>query len=109
MAKLKELDLKPFAWPPEAVRAIAAPTLIIIGDADGIRPEHAVALFRLRDGGVFGDLAGLPAAQLARLPGTTDLGMLDRAERLLAMIPSPTSASAPRLGVAARPLPAAPW
>jgi pimeloyl-ACP methyl ester carboxylesterase len=87
VAKLKELDLTPFAWPPEAIQAIAAPTLIIIGDADGTRPEHAVEMFRLRGGGVFGDLAGLPAAQLAVLPGTTHVGMLDRAEWLLAMIP----------------------
>ena len=87
VAKLKDLDLTPFAWPPEAVRAITAPTLIVIGDADGTRPEHAVEMFRLRGGGVFGDLAGLPAAQLAVLPGTTHVGMLDRAEWLLAMIP----------------------
>ncbi len=87
VAKLKQLDLTPFAWPPEAVRAITAPTMIIIGDADGTRPEHAVEMFRLRGGGVFGDLAGLPAAQLAILPGTTHVGMLDRADWLLAMVP----------------------
>jgi pimeloyl-ACP methyl ester carboxylesterase len=87
VAKLTQLDRTPFAWPPEAVRAIAAPTFIIIGDADGTRPEHAVELFRLRGGGVFGDLAGFPEAQLAVLPGTTHVGMLDRADWLLAMIP----------------------
>ncbi len=84
---MKQLDLTAFAWPPEAVRAISAPTLIIIGDADGTRPKHAVALFRLRGGGVFGDVAGLPAAQLAVLPGTTHVGILDRAAWLLMMIP----------------------
>ena len=87
VAKLKQLDMTPYEWPAEAVRAITAPTLIIIGDSDGIRPEHAVAMFRLRGGGVFGDLAGLPAAQLAVLPGTTHVGMLDRADLLLAMVP----------------------
>ena len=44
-------------------------------------------MFRLRGGGVFGDLAGLPASQLAILPGTTHVGILDRADWLLAMIP----------------------
>jgi pimeloyl-ACP methyl ester carboxylesterase len=87
VAKLRQLDMTPFAWPPEAVRAVAAPTLIVIGDSDGTRREHAVEMFRLRGGGVFGDLAGLPAAQLAVLPGTTHLGILERAEWLLAMIP----------------------
>lgn len=87
VTKLTQLDATPFVWPAEAVQAITAPTLIIIGDSDGTRPEHAVEMFRLRGGGVFGDLAGLPAAQLAVLPGTTHVGMLDRADWLLAMIP----------------------
>jgi pimeloyl-ACP methyl ester carboxylesterase len=87
VAKLTELDRTPFAWPAEVMRTITAPTLIVVGDADGTRPEHAVALFRLRGGGVFGDLAGLPPAQLAVLPGTTHVGMLDRADWLLAMVP----------------------
>jgi pimeloyl-ACP methyl ester carboxylesterase len=90
--KLKQLDMTPFAWPEEDIRAIAAPTLIVLGDSDGIRLEHAVELFGLRGGGVMGDLAGLPESQLAVLPGTTHFvppgfGLLDRAEWLLAMIP----------------------
>jgi pimeloyl-ACP methyl ester carboxylesterase len=86
VAKLRQLDMTPFDWTAGAVRAITAPTLIVIGDSDGIRPEHAAAMFRLRGGGVFGDLAGLPASQLAVLPGTTHVGLLDRVEWLLAMV-----------------------
>lgn len=87
VAKMIALDRTPFAWPAAAIAALTTPTLIIIGDCDGTRPEHAVELFRLRGGGVFGDVAGLPAAQLAVLPGTTHVGMLDRAAWLLMMIP----------------------
>ena len=54
----------------EDIRASSAPTLIVLGDSDGIRLEHAVELFRLRGGGVMGDLAGVPASHLAVLPGT---------------------------------------
>jgi pimeloyl-ACP methyl ester carboxylesterase len=87
VAKLKQLDMTPYDWTAEAVRAIAAPTLIAIGDADGTRPEHAVEMLRLRGGGVFGDLAPrLPASQLAILPGTTHVGMLDRADWLAPMV-----------------------
>jgi hypothetical protein len=43
-------------------------------------------MFRLRGGGVFGDIAGLPATQFAVLPGTTHVGILDRTDWLLAMI-----------------------
>ena len=86
VAKMKQLDSQPFAWPPDEIRTIAAPTMIVIGDSDGTTPEHAVELFRLRGGGVFGDLAGLPSARLAVLPGTTHVGLIDRADWLVPMI-----------------------
>jgi pimeloyl-ACP methyl ester carboxylesterase len=90
--KLTQLDTTPYAWPEEDIRGIAAPTLVVLGDSDGIRLEHAIALFGLLGGGVMGDLAGMPKSQLAVLPGTTHFappgfGLLDRAEWLLAMIP----------------------
>jgi pimeloyl-ACP methyl ester carboxylesterase len=92
VAKLKQLDMEPFAWLPEDIRGIAAPTLLIIGDSDAIRLEHAVEMFTLLGGGVMGDMGGLPKSQLAVLPGTTHFvppgsGVLDRAGWLLAMIP----------------------
>jgi pimeloyl-ACP methyl ester carboxylesterase len=62
-------------WQPEDIRAIGAPALIMIGDADIVRPEHAVELFRL-----------LPHAQLAVLPGTEHQAIVERAEWLLSMI-----------------------
>ena len=71
VAKLKQLDGEP-AWPPEAIEAIEAPTLLIIGDSDGTRPEHAVEMFRLLGGGVMGDLAGLqgPGSPCSPAPRT---------------------------------------
>jgi pimeloyl-ACP methyl ester carboxylesterase len=100
VAKLKRLDMEPFAWPPEDIRGIAAPTLLIVGDSDAIRLEHAVELFQLLGGGVMGDLAGLPKSQLAVLPGTTHFvppgrAVLDRAAWLLSMIPPFLDASMP--------------
>ncbi len=91
VAKLRQLDMESYAWPPEDIQGIVAPTLLIIGDSDAIRPEHAVELFRLLGGGVMGDLAGLPKSQLAVLPGTTHFvppgsAVLDRADWLVAMI-----------------------
>jgi pimeloyl-ACP methyl ester carboxylesterase len=90
--KLKTLDTTDFAWPDDDIRAIAAPTLIVLGDSDGVRLEHAVEMFKLRGGGVMGDLSGMPESQLAVLPGTAHFippgsGLLDRAAWLLAMIP----------------------
>ena len=84
--KLKQLDMTPFDWP---IGGLAAPSLILIGDSDGTRLEHAVDMFRRLGGGVFGDLAPeLPTSQLAILPGTTHVGMLDRTEWISAMVTS---------------------
>jgi pimeloyl-ACP methyl ester carboxylesterase len=90
--QMTRLDTTPFAWAEEDIRAIAAPTLLVVGDSDVIRLEHAVELFGLLGGGVMGDLSGLPRSQLAVLPGTSHFmppgsGVLDRADWLLAMIP----------------------
>jgi pimeloyl-ACP methyl ester carboxylesterase len=98
--KMKQLDTTPFAWPAEDIRAIAAPTLIVLGDSDGVRLQHAVEMFELRGGGVMADLAGMPSSQLAVLPGTAHFvppgaGLLDRADWLLAMIPPFLDAAAP--------------
>ena len=76
--KLIALDQDVQDWPAEQIQAITAPTLVIIGDSDGVQLEHAVDMFRLRGGGVNGDLAGLPNAQLAILPGTTHISVLMR-------------------------------
>jgi pimeloyl-ACP methyl ester carboxylesterase len=86
VAKLKELDMQLQDWPDEDIRSIEAPALLIIGDSDVVRPEHAVEMFRLLGGGVAGDLAGLPNSQLAVLPGTTHVGLVERADWLLSMI-----------------------
>jgi len=51
---------------------------VIIGDSDIVRPEHVVEMFRLLGGGVPGDVSGLPRSQLAILPGTTHVTVVDR-------------------------------
>jgi pimeloyl-ACP methyl ester carboxylesterase len=86
VAKVNALDRGFVGWPPEAIAAIEAPTLVIAGDSDIVTPEHAVELFRLRGGGVDGDAAGLPDSELAILPGTTHLTIVDRPEWLSSMV-----------------------
>ena len=85
-AKKTQMDREIQDLPAETIEAIESPTLLIIGDSDIIRPEHAVEMFRLLGGGVAGDVAGLPDAQLAVLPGTTHVTLVRRAEWLLSMV-----------------------
>jgi pimeloyl-ACP methyl ester carboxylesterase len=83
--KVVSIDLKPFDWSKD-VKRIKAPIFMAIGDADGVRYEHALELFRAKGGGKQGDLHGLPKSRLAILPGTTHLGMLVRTDWLIPMI-----------------------
>ncbi len=85
-AKEMELGREFAGLSPEALRSIEAPVLVMVGDSDAVRPEHAVELFRLLGGGVAGDIAGLPRAQLAVLPGTTHLSLLERSDWLFSMV-----------------------
>lgn len=88
-AKKTAMDRQIKDLPAEAISAIKAPTLIIIGDSDLVRPEHAVEMFRLLGGGTFGDTpAGLPNSQLAILPGTSHVTVVNRVDLLLPMITS---------------------
>ena len=83
--KVKSIDLKPYDWSKEA-KNIQAPIFMAIGDADGVRYEHALELFRAKGGGQQGDLHGLPKSRLAILPGTTHIGMMQRTDWLVPMI-----------------------
>ena len=86
VAKVQDMDRNLPDMPADVFGRIAAPTLLVFGDSDIIRPEHAVELFRLLGGGVAGDMAGLPAARLAILPGTTHVTVPDQADVLVPMI-----------------------
>jgi pimeloyl-ACP methyl ester carboxylesterase len=84
--KIRALDLNWRGLRPEEIQVIKAPALLIIGDADVVRPEHVVQMFRLLGGGVAGDLVGLPRSQLAVLPGTTHVTLIERTDWLLSMV-----------------------
>ncbi|MCE9686432.1 alpha/beta hydrolase [Shewanella sp. AS16] len=61
--------------PTDAIRSVSAPTLVVVGDADVIRPEHAVETFRL-----------FQHAQLAVLPDTDHMQVTTRVDWLVPMI-----------------------
>lgn len=68
------------------IKSIKAPTLLIFGDEDMSTPEHQVAMFRLLGGGNSGDLYQLPNEQLAILPGTTHVTMVDQTDLLIPIV-----------------------
>ncbi|WP_206367396.1 hypothetical protein [Sphingobacterium sp. SGR-19] len=48
------IDLQHYDWTDE-VKNIKCPIFMAIGDADGVRYEHALELFRTKGGGKQGD------------------------------------------------------
>ena len=74
VAKVRQLTASDYDWTAD-VAALLTPTLILVGDADGLRLAHAVEFFGLLGGGkADGDMVGLPPASLAVLPATTHVG-----------------------------------
>lgn len=80
LKKLKELDVDSSQATPEQIKALTMPLLLIIGDSDNIRPDHMVKFFELLGGSVPGSLTGMPASQLAILPGAGHLDVMNRPE-----------------------------
>ena len=95
ITKVKQLNREFVDWSNDSIASIKVPTLLIAGDADIVRPEHVVELFRLLGGGVPGDNVGLPNVQLAVLPGTTHITLVDRTQWLVPMITGFLDASDP--------------
>ena len=89
VSRVKEMNANLGGWPAERIQAISAPTLLIVGDSDIVRLDHAVEMFRLRSGGINGETPqGLPKSRLAVLPGTSHSMVPSRADLLLSTLTS---------------------
>jgi pimeloyl-ACP methyl ester carboxylesterase len=84
--KMKESMVESKGLPAAAVQSIQAPTLLVYGDTDLVRPEYAVEMFRLL-GGRPNYFMGQPAkTQLAILPATSHYDIFTRADLLLPLV-----------------------
>jgi pimeloyl-ACP methyl ester carboxylesterase len=91
LEKMKVLNANDQNISDEQMRSISAKTMVIIGDADGVKPEHALAMFELRGGGdeeaaVTGTLQKVPAARLVILPATSHIGISGETAVLVPMV-----------------------
>lgn len=85
VAKLDAMVVADKGVSPEELKTIQAPILLMIGDSDFVRPEHAVQMYRL-----------LPHAQLAILPMSTHFAPLDRPQWVASMARAFLAAPMPR-------------
>lgn len=73
LTKVGGLMRRDYDW-SEGVAAVEAPTMVVVGDADGVSPAHAAAFFELLGGGKADagwDRSGMTPHRLAVLPATT--------------------------------------
>jgi pimeloyl-ACP methyl ester carboxylesterase len=73
VTKTGQLISQDYDW-SKGVATIKSLTMIMVGDADSIRPEHVIEFFELLGGGkrdAGWDGSGMSNARLAILPGTT--------------------------------------
>jgi pimeloyl-ACP methyl ester carboxylesterase len=89
--KMKVLNVNDQNITDAQMRGISAKTMVIVGDADGVRLEHAVAMFKLRGGGdeeaaTTGMLTKVPVAHLVVLPATSHIGISGQTKLLESMV-----------------------
>ena len=91
IAKMKVLNINDPNITDAQMRAMSAKTMVIVGDADAVKPEHAVAMFKLRAGGdeeaaATGMLTKVPAARLVILPATSHIAISGEVKVLEPMV-----------------------
>ena len=91
VAKMKVLNIDDQDVSDAQMRGIVAKTMVIIGDADGVKPEHGLEMFQLRGGGdeeaaASGTLQDVPAARLVVLPAMSHVGISGESELLVPLV-----------------------
>lgn len=80
------MDLKPYDFGAEKLKATPAPMFFIHGDADGVRLDHIAEMFRLKGEEIMGDMRPRSASRLAILPDTTHLTLMQKTAVIVPMI-----------------------
>jgi pimeloyl-ACP methyl ester carboxylesterase len=80
------MDLKPYDFGADKLKATRAPFLFIHGDADGVRLDHIAEMFRLKGDEIFGDMRPRSASRLAVLPNTTHVTLMQKGNAIIPMV-----------------------
>jgi pimeloyl-ACP methyl ester carboxylesterase len=80
------IQLKPYDFGADSLKATKAPFLFIHGDADGVRLNHIAEMFRLKGDEIHGDLRPRSESRLAVLPNTTHVTLMEKANAIIPMV-----------------------
>jgi pimeloyl-ACP methyl ester carboxylesterase len=81
-----EMDLKPYDFGADKLKATKAPFLFVHGDADGVRLDHIAEMYRLKGNEIMGDMRPRSASRLAVLPDTTHVSLMARSQTIIPMV-----------------------
>jgi pimeloyl-ACP methyl ester carboxylesterase len=81
-----QMDIKPYDFGAEKLKATKAPMLFIHGDADGVRLDHIAEMFRLKGDEIFGDMRPRTESRLAILPNTTHITLMNKLDVIVPMV-----------------------
>jgi pimeloyl-ACP methyl ester carboxylesterase len=80
------MDLKPYDFGADKLKATKAPFFFVHGDADGVRLEHIAEMFRLKGDEIFGDMRPRSESRLAVLPNTTHITLMEKGSTIIPMV-----------------------
>ena len=80
------MDLKPYDFGADKLKATPAPMFFIHGDADGVRLEHIMEMYRLKGGEIMGDMRPRSTSRLAVVPDTTHVTLMQKTNVIAPMI-----------------------
>jgi pimeloyl-ACP methyl ester carboxylesterase len=80
------MDLKPYDFGADKLKATTAPMLFIHGDADGVRLDHISEMFRLKGDEIMGDMRPRSPSRLAIVPNTTHVTLMERMPVIVPMV-----------------------
>jgi len=80
------MDLIPYDFGANKLKATKAPMLFVHGDADGVRLDHIAEMFRLKGDEIMGDMRPRSPSRLAILPDTTHVTLMERMSVIVPMV-----------------------
>jgi pimeloyl-ACP methyl ester carboxylesterase len=80
------MELKPYDFGADRLKATKAPFLFIHGDADGVRLDHIAEMFRLKGDEIHGDLRPRSESRLAVLPNATHVTLMEKGNAIIPMV-----------------------
>jgi pimeloyl-ACP methyl ester carboxylesterase len=84
--RVTAVQLKPYDFGADNLKATRAPFLFVHGDADGVRLDHIAEMFRLKSDEIHGDLRARSESRLAVLPDTTHVTLMEKGDAIIPMV-----------------------